>query len=337
MLSTRRTEWLMAAIAVVLLGAPVVRAIDCDDSDPCTINDACGVDGMCQGTFQVGAKCDDFDGCTKNDTCTVDPVRGNICEGEPGSVGDPCGGGCGTCQQLIPVPGAPLQCSGNTADNGKSCDPSSIANLGPCFVGACNITGAGGINFAFCFPAVKVCPDTDGDPCTDNCNFNTGKCEKNAQMCDEVCNTCNHTTGMCQTKAVGIACEDFNPCSAQSSCQTISQVPFAFCMAGAATVNSPTPTVTPMGATPTVVATSTATVGQPTSTATSGPSPTPMGCVGDCDANKIVVVNEVVKGVAMAQGNLPLSSCPVFDTNGNHMVDINELIGAVASLLNGCV
>jgi hypothetical protein len=330
-------QWLTAATAMLVLGAPALRALDCDDSDPCTVNDACGVDGTCQGTFQMGKSCNDFQDCTTNDTCRNDPLTGMPgCSGDAVQDGTPCGGGCGTCMQLAPIPGVPPLCSGDLADNGKSCDPSSFA-LGPCFVGKCQITGAGGITFAICLPSFKVCPDTDGNPCTDNCNFNTGNCEKNAPKCDGVCSSCNPATGMCETKTLGASCDDSDPCSAKSSCQTIEGVPFAVCLAGAPTVDTPTPTVTPPGSTPISTPTSTATTGAPTSTPTTAASPTPAACVGDCNDNKIVAINELVTGVNIALGSFPISQCSAFDTNGNQMVDINELIAGVGSLLNGCV
>ena len=92
-------------------------------------------------------------------------------------------------------------------------------------------------------------------------------------------------------------------------------IPVALCLAGAPTV--PTPTATAPGATPTV-------------------SPPPGGCVGDCNDNQIVAVNELITGVNIALGSAPIGQCSAFDTNGNQMVDINELIAGVGALLNGC-
>ncbi len=87
--------WATAA-ALVLLKVPALCARECDDSDPCTVNDSCGADGTCHGTFQAGKSCDDFNGCTINDTCKSDPGRGNVCLGDPAPVGTSCGNGCGT-------------------------------------------------------------------------------------------------------------------------------------------------------------------------------------------------------------------------------------------------
>jgi hypothetical protein len=38
----------------------------------------------------------------------------------------------------------------------------------------------------------------------------------------------------------------------------------------------------------------------------------------------------------VALGTRPLSSCPSGDVNGDQMIAINELIGAVTRALNGC-
>jgi len=357
-MSRWKIGWAVAAVLLMLAAAPKVRAAQtCDDGDACTTNDMC-TNGMCSGTFQPGAGCDDGNDCTVNDHCVMDPERGPTCEGDPAQPGTSCGGGCGTCQQVAPIPGVPLICGGDPADAGKSCDPGSLG-LGKCFVGSCSIVGPTGFAVAFCLPAVKTCPDTDGDPCTDNCNFQTGQCEKNAPKCDGVCATCNHTSGMCDTTTLGIACDDQDPCSTQSSCQTIQGVSFAVCLAGAATVSTPTPTIT-QHAGPSSTATATRTATQ-TSTATSTPTstgtatrtatatnttgsvgtptatPTLGQCVGDCNMDGVVAINEEVIGVNILLGSLPFSQCPEFDKNGNHMVEVNELVSGVNSLLEGCI
>jgi hypothetical protein len=66
-----------------------------------------------------------------------------------------------------------------------------------------------------------------------------------------------------------------------------------------------------------------------------GTPPTP-SCVGDCDGDGVVAINELILGVNIALGSTPLSSCPAFDANGDGMVGINELIAAVNNALNGC-
>ena len=59
-------------------------------------------------------------------------------------------------------------------------------------------------------------------------------------------------------------------------------------------------------------------------------------CVGDCNANGSVVINELIVGVTIALGSRPLSACEAFACQGDGTVPINCLIQAVNSALNGC-
>jgi hypothetical protein len=85
-----------------------------------------------------------------------------------------------------------------------------------------------------------------------------------------------------------------------------------------------TPTPTPQTSTP------------PEPTVTPTPTPPVSLCVGDCDGNGEVAVNELVTGVNIALGNLPLSSCGAFDSNRDEQVTVNELLQGVNAALNGC-
>jgi hypothetical protein len=59
-------------------------------------------------------------------------------------------------------------------------------------------------------------------------------------------------------------------------------------------------------------------------------------CPGDCNEDGIVTVDELVRGVGVALGDLALSACPALDLNGNGDVTIDELVNAVNGALNGC-
>jgi hypothetical protein len=59
-------------------------------------------------------------------------------------------------------------------------------------------------------------------------------------------------------------------------------------------------------------------------------------CPGDCNGDLQVTVDELVRGVDIALGTLPLSSCPAFDANATDTVEIAELIAAVQAALTGC-
>jgi hypothetical protein len=126
---------------------------------------------------------------------------------------------------------------------------------------------------------------------------------------------------------------------------------------------SPTPTatsITPGSATPTATATTTSSTpgtatttpvatetGSPATatatreaTATVSPSLTPTTpsevCVGDCDGDGDVMVNELVTMVNIALGSADVSTCLPGDPNGSGEITINELVIAVNNALNGC-
>jgi len=61
---------------------------------------------------------------------------------------------------------------------------------------------------------------------------------------------------------------------------------------------------------------------------------TPTTIPGDCAGNGVVTIEDLITGVNIALGNLPLSACPAFDVNGDGKVTINELIRAVNAALN---
>lgn len=61
-----------------------------------------------------------------------------------------------------------------------------------------------------------------------------------------------------------------------------------------------------------------------------------MICVGDCNEDGQVTVDELVRGVGIALGTQLVSACPVFDRNGDQAVTVDELVAAVARALEGC-
>jgi ELWxxDGT repeat protein len=66
------------------------------------------------------------------------------------------------------------------------------------------------------------------------------------------------------------------------------------------------------------------------------PSTIGRACVGDCDGDGRVAVDELVTGVGMALGTRPLSACPEIDKDANDTVSVDELVSAVRSALEGC-
>lgn len=59
-------------------------------------------------------------------------------------------------------------------------------------------------------------------------------------------------------------------------------------------------------------------------------------CVGDCDANDEVTVDEVVTGVNIALGAIGVDVCERFDANGDNEVTVDEILRAVSAALDGC-
>jgi hypothetical protein len=60
------------------------------------------------------------------------------------------------------------------------------------------------------------------------------------------------------------------------------------------------------------------------------------GCVGDCNRDGMVAINELVLGVNIALASRPVADCTAFDPSGNGGVEINELIQGVNNALTNC-
>ena len=59
-------------------------------------------------------------------------------------------------------------------------------------------------------------------------------------------------------------------------------------------------------------------------------------CVGDCNQDAEVSIDEIVTGVAIALGLSPLPTCTHMDRDGQGDVTIDEIIAAVRAALEGC-
>jgi hypothetical protein len=75
----------------------------------------------------------------------------------------------------------------------------------------------------------------------------------------------------------------------------------------------------------------------PSSSPTPSATSTPVPCVGDCDGNDRITVDELVRGVNISLERTALATCADFDRDGNQRVTVDELVVGVGGLLAGCV
>ncbi len=71
--------------------------------------------------------------------------------------------------------------------------------------------------------------------------------------------------------------------------------------------------------------------------------PTPTGtpdavivCIGGCDGNGQVSVDELLTMVEVVLGDQPPSACRAGDGGGDGQVTVDEIVSAVVNALNGC-
>lgn len=93
---------------------------------------------------------------------------------------------------------------------------------------------------------------------------------------------------------------------------------------------TPTPTIT---ATPTISQTPTPITPSPTPTETAPPPP---ACLGDCNGDGQVTVDEVVTLVNIALGNTSVDACRNGDVDGGGAITVDEIVTALNLALDGC-
>lgn len=59
-------------------------------------------------------------------------------------------------------------------------------------------------------------------------------------------------------------------------------------------------------------------------------------CLGDCNANGRVELNELITGVGIGLGTNAIESCPNFDLDEDGLVSIDSLVAGVGGSINGC-
>lgn len=59
-------------------------------------------------------------------------------------------------------------------------------------------------------------------------------------------------------------------------------------------------------------------------------------CVGDCNGDGSVTVEEIITMVNMALGNAEMSDCDIGDANNDNLITVDEILMAVNNALNCC-
>lgn len=59
-------------------------------------------------------------------------------------------------------------------------------------------------------------------------------------------------------------------------------------------------------------------------------------CIGDCDENHVVDIEELIQGIEITLGTRSLAQCMAFDVSGDERVTVDELTQAVHSAVDGC-
>jgi hypothetical protein len=75
----------------------------------------------------------------------------------------------------------------------------------------------------------------------------------------------------------------------------------------------------------------------PTRTRTATATPRQVGCVGDCNQDGEVTVDEVLSAIGVALGTAAVNRCTAVDTDRDGRVTVDEILTAMNYALNGCV
>ena len=194
---------------------------DCDDGDPCTLDDQC-VEGICAG---IPVQCEDGTDCTSDlcdpDTgsCTFTPNHADCDDGDVCNGVESCETGVGC------VEGVGLEC-----DDGNHCTDDDCGPVGcsyqnnttdcddddACTEGDQCVSG-------LCVAGLLLDCD-DGNPCTDDSCDPQGGCLNgfNEDACDDG-DVCTHDdicqSGSCVSGPL-LECDDGNPCT-DDSCDSV--------------------------------------------------------------------------------------------------------------------
>ncbi|MFI5367239.1 MAG: hypothetical protein ACHQ4J_16635 [Candidatus Binatia bacterium] len=66
------------------------------------------------------------------------------------------------------------------------------------------------------------------------------------------------------------------------------------------------------------------------------PMPSIAACVGDCNHNNTVTVDEILTMVGIALTSESAAACAAADANNDRTITVDEILAAVSNALNGC-
>lgn len=66
------------------------------------------------------------------------------------------------------------------------------------------------------------------------------------------------------------------------------------------------------------------------------PAPAAATCVGDCNSDGEVTVDEIITGVNIALGTASVANCLAFDNNADGQITVDEILTGVTNALTGC-
>ncbi|MCX8073765.1 MAG: hypothetical protein N3C12_15160 [Candidatus Binatia bacterium] len=95
-------------------------------------------------------------------------------------------------------------------------------------------------------------------------------------------------------------------------------------------------TTTKAGFSPSPAYTVYVTAAEASTSPTATPTPVPPACVGDCDNNGEVTVEEIVRAVNIGLGSGLVADCTAVDHDEDGTVTVDEIVAAVNAALFGC-
>jgi hypothetical protein len=201
-------------------------------------------------------------------------------------------------------PDGVTSCSSGTCSGGPfvgySCDPTANCEPGAACVGTQKVCSGGTDTSSS--PPVSL----DGASCLNDVQCGGGTCVSTGRFCAGMCQSGSQQGAIC---VVDSECTGCTP-TASNPCCTSDFEDFSCVSDDDCCQNPPCPV---------------------------GLCTTPLpSCVGDCNGDGTVTVDEILTMVSIALGNADVSTCSAGDANRDGRITVDEILTAVNNALNGC-